>query len=209
MKLSKQPSFRRILLLRILLISVPILLIGVAVAFRKARTTLLYTAQQNLAESAERKAENIQTSIVALQTSLVTASETLALRTGSPEASQSFLEQLALQIPVDTQCMQLRDWQTQQLVNSVCDADSGAIADAMTKTTQVWPPDRDLLVANRFYIHSLSVDPSLNTPPTSSLQSQLSLVFHTPVYDGSGALRYTLSAHATLTQLESGAPGSL
>lgn len=209
MKLSKQPSFRRILLLRILLISVPILLIGVAVAFRKARTTLLYTAQQNLAESAERKAESIQTSVAALQTSLVTASETLALRTGSPEESQSFLEQLALQIPVDTQCMQLRDWQTQRLINSVCDEDSEAIAKATAMTAQTWPRNRDLLVANRFYIQSLSVDPSLNAPPAASLQSQLNLIFHTPVYDSAGSLRYILSAHATLTQLESGAPGSL
>ncbi|MGF1535140.1 MAG: ATP-binding protein [Elainellaceae cyanobacterium] len=209
MKLSKQPSFRRILLLRILLISVPILLIGVAVAFRKARTTLLYTAQQNLAESAERKAESIKISVEALQTSLVTASETLALRTESVEASQAFLEQLALQIPIETPCLQLREWDTRQLVSSICDSESDAIAGSVTTTAMLWPRNRDLMVANRFYVQSLSVDLTPNAPSTSSLQSQLNLITHTPVYSDEGALRYILSARARLTQLESGDPGSL
>ncbi len=214
MKLSKQPSFRRILLLRILLISVPILLIGVAVAFRKARTTLQYTAQQNLAESAERKAESIETSVEALQTSLVTASETLALRTESLEASQTFLEQLALRIPVDTPCLELRDWETRQLVSSSntsgsCTAESEAIARSVATTAMLWPRSRDLMVSNRFYIQSLSVDLTPNAPSSSSLQSQLNLISHTPVYSAGGDLRYILSAHATLTQLESGDPGSL
>ncbi|MGF1515725.1 MAG: sensor histidine kinase [Elainellaceae cyanobacterium] len=209
MKLSKQPSFRRILLLRILLISVPILLIGVAVAFRKARTTLLYTAQQNLAESAERKAESIQTSVEALQTSLVATSETLALRTESLEASQAFLEELALRIPVETPCLELREWDTQELVSSVCSSKSEAIAESVTTTDMLWPRDRDLLVANRFYVQSLSIDLSPNAPSSSSLQSQLNLISHTPVYDTQGDLRYILSAYATLTQLESGDPGSL
>ena len=212
MKLSKPPSFRRILLLRILLISVPILLIGVAVAFRKARTTLLYTAQQNLAESAERKAENIQTAVVALQTSLVIASETSALRSQPLEGSQAFLRQLALQLPVDDVCLQLQDAETQAPINSRCDDSPdviAAIATSATAAAQAWPRNRRLLLDNRFYIQSLSAAPDLNSPSSSALRSQLDLIFHTPVYGDDDLLRYTLSAHATLTQLESGDPGSL
>ncbi|MFM6406556.1 MAG: two-component sensor histidine kinase, partial [Microcystis sp.] len=58
-----QSSFRRILLSRLLLISVPVLLMGVYVTYRKARSAFLETARQNLTESAIRKADNIEQSI--------------------------------------------------------------------------------------------------------------------------------------------------
>ena len=54
-----QSSFRRILLSRILLVSVPVLLVGVYVTYRKARSAFLETARQNLTESAIRKGESL------------------------------------------------------------------------------------------------------------------------------------------------------
>ncbi|MEN8447378.1 MAG: hypothetical protein ABG776_20460, partial [Cyanobacteria bacterium J06555_13] len=54
-------SFRRNLLLRILAFSLPILFVGQAVVVRKARTSLLTTARQNLTSSAIRKAEELET----------------------------------------------------------------------------------------------------------------------------------------------------
>ena len=70
-----QSSFRRILLSRILLVSVPILLIGVYVTYRKARSAFLESARQNLTESAVRKGEIVKQSIDALRNNLANASD--------------------------------------------------------------------------------------------------------------------------------------
>ncbi len=75
-----QSSFRRILLSRLLLVSVPVLLMGVYVTYRKARSAFLETARQNLTESAVRKADNIDQSIQFLQVNLITAGESLVLK---------------------------------------------------------------------------------------------------------------------------------
>ncbi len=48
----RQSSFRRILVSKILLLSVPVLLIGEIVAYKNARSSLLETARQFLTESA-------------------------------------------------------------------------------------------------------------------------------------------------------------
>ena len=105
-------SFRRILLSRILLLSVPVLLLGVSVTYYKARTSLQETARQNLAVSAVRKGESISDSIAALKANLVTASDTVALRSGSPELSQKFLNQLAKLFSTQVRCLQLTDVKT-------------------------------------------------------------------------------------------------
>ena len=50
-------SLRRNLLFKILAFSLPILIVGQLVALRKAKSSLLKTARQNLTSSAIRKAE--------------------------------------------------------------------------------------------------------------------------------------------------------
>ena len=50
-----QSSFRRVLLSKILVLSVPVLLIGETVTFMKARSSLLETARWNLTERAVKK----------------------------------------------------------------------------------------------------------------------------------------------------------
>ncbi len=203
MAMFRQPSFRRILLFRILLISVPILLIGVAVTFRKARSSLLYTARQNLAESAERKAENIKISIQSLKTSLLTASRTSALQSSSVEISQSFLEDLAPELPTQINCLQLTEQQTGAIVASTCGNQPLELSflPDWSQTTSWTEPDQ------------FQVFPTLPQPGAAAEQedfrSELNLVVSAPVYDKSGYLRYTLSADSTLRQLESGEPGSL
>lgn len=57
---SRQSSFRRILLTRILLVFVPVLLIGEMAALNKARNSLLKNAKQNLTESAVMKGRRLQ-----------------------------------------------------------------------------------------------------------------------------------------------------
>ena len=213
MNLSRQPSFRRILLLRIILVSIPVLLIGVAFAFRRARSTLLVTARQNLTESADRKAETIETAIHALQTSLVTASETLTLRTGSLDEAQVFLDNLAPQMPLNVSCLQLADWETGTPLVGTCDIPLfGSQSQQQTELDALdrqWPQDRSALTADRFYIHSLDVQTQVSPDKLKRKRSQLNLVLSSPVYDGEGKLRHILLAQGTLTQMESGAPWSL
>ncbi|MDX2214450.1 MAG: ATP-binding protein [Oculatellaceae cyanobacterium bins.114] len=200
MAMLGQSSFRRILLSRILIFSIPILLLGVAVTFRKARTSLLDTARQNLMESAIRKADTIQSSIEALQTSLAIASQTSVLQSGSSPESQSFLTQLLPQLPTDVRCLQLTDLQTNQLVASTCG--TTALTSITQDTFSPTQSNNDSLKA-----HLLSIDTS-NQEMQAEMQSQLILDMSTPVYVN-GKLRYGLTAQAVVKQLESAEPWSL
>jgi signal transduction histidine kinase len=211
-----QSSFRRILLTRILILSIPILLLGVAVTFRKARTSLLYTARQNLEESAVRKADTIRSSIEALQASLAIASEASVLQSGSSAASRAFLQQLITQLPTnhgsyiepangsEVNCLQLIDSQTSQLVASTCG--NQPISVEIPAGWNTPPADSD-----RFARHTLTVIPSAEQSQADGSQpeSHLDLKLTVPVYTPSGQLRYSLVAEATLRQWEDAQPRSL
>ena len=186
MAMLGQSSFRRVLLSRILLLTIPILLLGVAVTFRKARTSLLYTARQNLMESATRKADYLHTSLSALQTSLEIASQTPTITSGSPDLVQSYLWQLLPQLPTDVTCLQLSEIETNRLIASTCG--NSAIAAPATNLS-------------RFTL----------TPETvpHPAPSQLRLILSTTVVGDGGQPRYRLSARSVVTQMESGDPWSL
>ncbi len=200
------------MLLRILLVSIPILLVGVAVTFRKTRTSLLYSARQNLTESAVNKALTLQSSIHAMQLGLVTASETLDLRTGDIDDATRFLGELAGQLPSNSQCLQLLAWNTNlesmTPVTSICE-DEEAFPTALEDDFMLqWPQDRSVLNSNRFYVQTLSIN--LEIPEDASkVGSYLDLIVRTPVYDQDDQLRYLLQANVQVTQVESGKPGSL
>ncbi|MCC5898037.1 MAG: two-component sensor histidine kinase [Phormidium sp. GEM2.Bin31] len=116
-------SFRRILLSRILLLSVPVLVIGQYVTFRKARSSLLETARQNLTESAIRKGNRIEDQANALKTQLRLASETAALESGSTPRVQEFLESFREQLPDTVRCLQVTNLETQEAIAQTCDQD--------------------------------------------------------------------------------------
>jgi signal transduction histidine kinase len=194
MAMLGQSSFRRILLLRILLLSIPILFLGVAVTFRKARTSLLNTARLNLEQSAIRKAETIQTAIQALETSLAIASENTALRFGSPVSSRIFLSQLQPQLSAEIHCLQLKNLQTSQLIASTC---GNRVLDPVS--TRTWAQNRKLTDGDRLTTHTLLIN-RINRVPQSGMTSQLDLVIGTPVYDTNGRLQYSLVAQATIKQ---------
>jgi signal transduction histidine kinase len=201
MAMLGQSSFRRILLSRILLLTIPILLLGVGVTFRKARTSLLYTARQNLMESAIRKSEEIRNSIENLQTSLAIAGETTVLQAGSTAAAEGFLQQLVPQLPSEVHCLQLTDAKD-QLVASTCGGQR-----VTTLSSNHWAA-RQILGQNPLQTHLLV----MGTPNQSAqtvMPSQLNLTLSTPVYSKNGQLRFTLSALSTITQRESGDPWSL
>ena len=194
-----QSSFRRILLSRLLLLSVPVLLLGVYVTYRKARSTLLETARQNLIESALRKGQNIQQAVDTLKANLEIATESVELQSQSPGADQEFINKLAQQLPTLIECVQLSDIQTRKLVASTCG--NQAIAQ---KEATLWPWQRSLLPRNRspIYVTALLPQKSSTTvgtnPNRTDSTHQLSLVFSAPVYNAEGQLRYALSIQSSL-----------
>ncbi|MEO1523742.1 MAG: two-component sensor histidine kinase, partial [Cyanobacteria bacterium J06633_2] len=211
MKLSKQPSFRRIMLLRILLVSIPILLVGIAVTFRKTRTSLLFSARQNLTESAVNKAQTLQSSIHALQLGLVAASETVALRTGDASAARVFLQELAEQLPSDAHCLRLLslNGDNTSIYPAVDTCPQASLASlSPEELTLQWPQNREVLDSNRFYVHTLDVN--LTQPEdTANIGSALDVIIQTPVYGQDNRFRSLLQAQVQLTQVDSAEPGSL
>ena len=204
MKLG-QSSFRRILLSRLLLLSVPVLLMGVYVTYRKARSAFLETARQNLTESAVRKGESIKQSIEALQANLITASDNVVLKLGSRSEKQAFVEQLATKLPMEIYCIQLTDLETEQITANTCDSHFD-----INLNTSSWPQEKKQLLTNPQNIHIATLLPNekVNLEPSQN-QSQLQLLLAAPVYNLRGKLRYSLSIQADLLRKEKVEPGSL
>lgn len=198
-----QSSFRRVLLSRIMLLSIPVLLLGVAVTFRKARTSLLETARQNLTESATRKADSVKASIEALQTSVEITSETSILQSGSLEETRTFLTQLVSQLPTRVSCIKLTDWRTDRVVVSTCGYQATEVPQIST-----WPLRQDASNPNLSEFRILPIVRQGQTEQPN-LQSRLNVSVSAPVYDRAGKIRYTLTVQSTLQQIESGKPGSL
>ena len=203
-------SFRRILLSRILLLSVPVILIGEAGTFKKARSSLLETANQNLIESAVRKKANINAAIMALRASLLLASQTTALQSGSPKEAQQFLSQLKPQLPKTIQCVQLT-LQTSNIVASTC----GSQAINPAKAKDLWPvTQKHPQGVNP--VHIQAILPASNIKVLKKERTDLSdpggslqLLLSAPVYNPSGQLRYTLSIQSVLHEQGSDNKGSL
>lgn len=201
MAMLSQSSFRRILLARVLLLSIPILLLGVAVTFRKARTSLLNTARINLTESAQRKADVVEASIDTLRSNLAIASQTEVLRSGDPVAVQSFLTQMKADLPIQFNCLQLVDLQTQVLIASTC-------GDTLIQTPSAASWASELNEAAPFSFRVNLLEPSADDPVQLDDQSYLNLAVSSPVYDPTGQLRYQLSARSLISQRENAAPWS-
>jgi signal transduction histidine kinase len=196
-----QTSFRRILLSRLLLVSVPVLLIGVYVTYRKARSAFLETARQNLTESAVRRGDSIRQSIEALQTNLMAASNSVVLKLGSQQDKQSFLAQLAKQLPTKIECIQLIDLTLREGTISTCgDRVLGSI------NTPQWSHRQNQLLTS---LDTISVKVLLPEKAQQSSRKQLKVLLAAPVYDRAGNLHYALSLQAALLQKETVEPGSL
>lgn len=204
-----QSSFRRILLSRILLLSIPVLLIGEAVTYKKARSSLLETARWNLTESAVKKGENINDAIAALKTTLLVASQTTVLRS-TPQQAQAFLEQLAPQLPLETKCIQLTDIDTKAQIASTC----GNLQINTPLNHDFWEQQQQQLfllpelievkpVVTQDQQHSGRLDDLTNA------QGQLQLLLGTPIYNNAGKLKYILSVQSAFHQKESDEPGLL
>jgi signal transduction histidine kinase len=224
-----QSSFRRILLSRILLLSVPVLLVGEYVTYRKARSTLLETARQNLTESAVRKADTIEQWAKSLKSNLIGASESSILQSVQPKDYQKLIAQLSQRLPTQVDCLQLTNLQTNQVIASTC----GPLPiQSQSQPATFWPqqPQQALLDDKSVYI-SLSwpnmqqgkrndkhpVSPTAKFSDSSKegqegKESQVSLVLSAPVYirrGNSQKLSYSLSLQSSLPVQTSAPKGSL
>ncbi|MFB2920739.1 ATP-binding protein [Aerosakkonema funiforme] len=206
----RQTSFRRILLFRILLLSIPVLLLGQYVIYKKARSSLLETARRNLTESAVRKGERIEESIQALEANLLTASETVVLKSGSAQEVAKFFTLLTKQLPTNIECIQLTNVSTGQVVVSTCG--NRAIASIQAN---LWPQQQSQMLADRSIVRVATPLRSRKSPTDASQDTQINsngeveLVLTAPVYDSTGALRNALTIHSTLYQQQLDKPGSL
>uniref|UniRef100_A0A832H5S3 histidine kinase n=1 Tax=Oscillatoriales cyanobacterium SpSt-402 TaxID=2282168 RepID=A0A832H5S3_9CYAN len=197
-------SFRRILLSRILLLSIPILLVGEYVVYRKARSGVIATARQNLMESSVRKAEDIQTVVGMLQANLLASSKLFA-EVAPPPVPQAFVEQVQRWLPKQVRCVQLANPSTSTVVGSTCG--QKAIANF---SEQHWIQPRSERDVKPSDVLISPGNSTLIPPPSSTLeQTQLTLVLTAPIYQSNGTLEHLLSAQATLQRREFGQQASL
>lgn len=202
-----QSSFRRILLSRILLVSVPILMIGVYVTYRKARSAFLETARQNLTESAVRKGDLVKHSIESLRNNLASASDG-AIYTSDELEPELLITQLTEVLPADILCAQITDLNTNQITATSCQ-------EPIELSSSKWHKKKP-----RIFTTAAETNVKLLLPSTSlvrdsedstenPLRRQLKLWLTAPVYDRQGNLRYALSVKSAILAQEIIEPGSL
>ena len=199
-----QSSFRRILLSRLLLVSVPVLLMGVYVTYRKARSAFLETARQNLTESAIRKADNIEQSIQFLQANLITAGESLVLKQGTLAEKEAFLQQFTARLPNQINCVKLIDIKTKKpLLNRACEPEIIKVLplERWTEKPTSFARNIENILVRGLPRQFLTKSPNNNR--------QLELVFAVPIYDNQGQLQSSLILQASLLYGEKVLPGSL
>ncbi|MEH2360439.1 sensor histidine kinase [Nostoc sp.] len=192
---SRQSSFRRILVTRILLLFVPVLLTGEIVALNKARSSILETARQNLAESAISKGEKIGDVIAILKANLLSVSKTTVIPSGSPIQEQEILTQLRQQLPANIECIQLTNLLNQKIIASSC-------GDQVIGELPLLLPS-DGIDVKAMFPSKAGITGKRNT------QNQLRLVLSVPVSDSRKNLVYSLSIQSALYQQTINRPGSL
>ncbi|AFY41895.1 hybrid sensor histidine kinase/response regulator [Nostoc sp. PCC 7107] len=192
---SRQSSFRRILVTRILLLFVPVLLLGEIVALNKARSSLLNTARQNLTESAVLKGEKIVNAIAALKTSVLVTSQTSILRSGSEAEVQDFINQVVKELPTYIECVQLSNLQNGDIIASSC-------GDKVIREPKL------PFLAENLEIQAI-LPPKAGTTGQRDPENQLQIVLSAPVYSQNGQFKYVFSMQSSLFKHTKNHPGSL
>ncbi|WP_071515370.1 ATP-binding protein [Geitlerinema sp. PCC 9228] len=178
-----QASFRSILLGVILLLSIPTLLVGLSVTHRKARSSLLETARQNLKESAVRKGDSVQRSFGFLKENLLLASSRIGSQENSPEELKNFLQELQKAAPKNIRCLQAIDIASQTPLASTCqnlDLETSALF-----PSQIWPqkpPNTELDASTiRTSLVPLPI-PKNHTTSSQETNQEMGVVLNAPVY---------------------------
>ncbi|MEO1096009.1 MAG: ATP-binding protein [Cyanobacteria bacterium J06638_28] len=197
-------SFRRLLILRLLLLGIPILLIGQYVTLRKARTGLLETARQNLANSAVHRAKLLQQDNYLVVGQLRTMAQTETLRKAELEAITAKLMASTSQTQLSSTCFQLLGGSTNQTFVSTCDAASPLPNAPFSWNTTAQAGSEDFA-----FVAMSSYDFGPNQIADADQYTQFEMVWAAPVYTVEGALKYTLLIRTKLTQLENVSARSL
>ncbi|MEH2288171.1 sensor histidine kinase [Nostoc sp.] len=193
---SRQSSFRRILVTRILLLFVPVLLVGEIVALNKARSSILGIARQNLTESAISKGERIGDAIAILKANLQSVSKTTVIPSDSPIQEQEILTQLRQQLPASIECIQLTNLLSHKIVASSCgDREIGELR---------LPFPNEGIDVKAIFPQKAGMTGKRNTQ-----NQQLQVVLSAPVFDRRKNLVYSLSIQSALSQQTNNPPGSL
>ena len=221
---KRRRSFRRNLLLKILAFSVPTLLIGQVVALRKARTSLLTTASQNLTSSAIRKAEALETGIRSVEVDMDLLAQTTAFQSGDAERIRATLSQFEKDTPYTVKCVELIAPKAKAAAVNTCDRSivpsskqipwlqSGSVenadfyvfspganqADSNPPAASETPPE--VLSKRQRELSSSPDSRPLNKP--SSERSLIKFVVASPIYNASEQLVYTLAMEVWLYQLQ-------
>jgi signal transduction histidine kinase len=198
MSKSSSPSFRRILLARILLLSIPVLLMGEFMVYRKARSGVLTTARYNLMESSARKADELEAITEMMRSNLLISSQLSIARSVQPGTAQTFVQQVKSWLPKQVMCVQLTT-ATGALVGSTC----GQTAIAPEALEQLEKFRQSASMQRSDVLISPAPNPRIS-PSSTSTQEQLQLIFSAPVYDADGRLIYVLNAQASLQQQQFG-----
>ena len=197
---SRPRSFRRNLLLKILAFSMPILLIGQAVALRKARTSLLNTARQNLTNSAVRKTEELETGIQSVAANIDLIAQTEALRSGDPQRIKQVIASFADDTPYAINCVELTAPQAETATVNTCDR---SIVPSAKQAP--WLQNGGLEQPD-YYVFSPSIDPPaiLPNPAKASAhtadQALVKFIVASPIYDQNNRLLYTLAIEVCIAQ---------
>ncbi len=207
-----QYSFRRILLSRLLLLTLPVLIVGVGltygVTYRKARSALLETARQNVTESAVKKGESLQELIELLETNLVNASNSNVLQSGTSVKKQEFVQEQLKLLPQYIDCVQISSITEKKIKYSTCGQKTlGKVHENIWDKIQNSKVDKSHI--NVKYISPNKSIDNISKQNQNSSYKQLELLLTAPVYDNQGSLIYLLCFKVSLLKLENLKTGSL
>ena len=190
---------------------------------------------KNLASSAIRKAESFDLSLRALESHLQTLTQTTVLQSGSASEIEASLNNFSETFPFSITCLQLTDAQSGTAVLNTCPNTLPTPAEPLpwlNQADQSTPVQNFSLIAagqaaDIFPDNSADgITASSNAPQepialepveeytvlgtdTTYTQAYLDVVLATPVYTAAGELRYTLSVHAMIDQIQNTDPRSL
>lgn len=209
---NRPRSFRRNLLFKILAFSMPILLLGQLVALRKARTSLLETARQNLKSSAIRKAEELGIGIKSLESDLDLLGQTQAFQSGDARSIEKTLEKFAKDTPYSISCIELQAPLAEQATVNTCDdqASGDAPADASgVKKRSIIPSAKQVPWLQNggvdkpdFYVFSPGPDAAATTMARNKDHAMIQFVVASPLYSPDGKLLYTIAMEVLIKQLQ-------
>ncbi|MFK8183420.1 MAG: ATP-binding protein [Phormidesmis sp.] len=191
---NRSRSLRRNLLFKILAFSLPILLIGQAVALRKARKSLLVTARQNLTSSAIRKAEELDTGIDSIEANMDLLEQTVAFQSGDVGKIKQTLYRFSQDTPYEITCVEMQAPRADAAIVNTCDR-------PIIPDVKRVPWLQNGSVDNSdFFVYP----PGLRAPVASSNADRalIKFVVASPLYGPDGKLRYTLAMEVCILQLQ-------